>query len=145
MSDDLIERLRDRLCRVINTPGTHPDTECLEAADRIEQLEAEVERLRVALAEASEAHWFYYGDDYSSERCQFSIDECISEEFEWGNKSEGDHVLKISGARPVPDMWIALHYFTEAEKDERQDDEPYAYTVHATEDEARAALEGKQP
>ena len=108
---------------------------------RIEQLTAEVERLREAL---KEAHWFYLGDDCSSDQCRFGIDECISEDFELDNPAKGDHVLQISGARPVPDMWVALHYFTDAEKDERDDDEPYDYTVHATEEEARAALEGKQ-
>lgn len=109
--------------------------------DRIEALTAENERLREAL---KEAHWFYLGDDCSSDQCRFGIDECISEDFEWDNPAKGDHVLQISGARPVPDMWIALHYFTNAEKDERDDDEPYAYTVHATEEAARAALEGEQ-
>lgn len=94
-----------------------------------------------ALRKAEQAQWFYYGDDCSSDACRFSIDECIDEDFEfYVGKSEGDHVLQISGARPVPDMWVALHYFTEAEKDERQDDEPYTYTVHATEENARAAI-----
>ncbi|CAB4140514.1 hypothetical protein UFOVP406_31 [uncultured Caudovirales phage] len=108
-----------------------------QPCDRIEALTAENERLREAL---KEAHWFYLGDDCSSDQCRFGIDECISEDFEWGNPARGDHVLQISGARPVPDMWVALHYFTDAEKDERDDDDPYAYTVHATEEEARAAL-----
>lgn len=103
----------------------------------IETQAREIERLREAL---KEAHWFYLGDDCSSDQCRFGIDECISEDFEWDNPAKGDHVLQISGARPVPDMWVALHYFTDAEKDERDDDEPYDYTVHATEEEARAAL-----
>ena len=48
-SGDLVERLRERTCVVFNSPGVHPDTECLEAADRIEALEAENERLRKAM------------------------------------------------------------------------------------------------
>ena len=149
MTDDLVKRLRkigDRVsapcpdgikgCSVFHF-RVETDPTCAEAADRIEALTAEVERLRAAL---KEAHWFYLGDDCSSDQCRFGIDECISEDFEWDNPAKGDHVLQISGARPVPDMWIALHYFTDAEKDERDDDEPYAYTVHATEEEARAAL-----
>ena len=114
-----------------------------EAANRIEAQAAEIERLREALRLSNEAHWYYFGDDCSSDQCRFGIDECISEDFEWDNPPMGNHVLQISGARPVPDMWVALHYFSEEEKDERDDDEPYSYTVHATEDEARAALAGK--
>jgi len=112
------------------------------AADRAGMV-ARVAELEGTLRKANEPQWFYLGDDCSSDQCRFCIDECISEDFEWDNHRNGDHVLHISGARPVPDMWVALHYFTDAEKDERQDDEPYAYTVHATEDEARAAL--KEP
>ena len=48
-SGDLVERLRERTCVVFNSPGVHPDTECLEAADRIEALEAENARLREAV------------------------------------------------------------------------------------------------
>lgn len=111
--------------------------EALRARDeRISELE---ERLR----KANKAEWFYYGDDPSSDQCRDSIDECISEDFEWCNKPKGDHVLQISGAKPVPDMWVALRYFTEAEMDERQDDADYVYTVHATEEEARQALKEK--
>jgi hypothetical protein len=111
-----------------------------QAADRIEAQAAEIERLREALRLSNEAHWFYLGDDCSSDQCRFSIDECIDEDFEWDNRPQGNHVLQISGAKPVPDMWVALHYFTDAEKDERGEDNPYDYTVHATEEAARAAL-----
>jgi len=48
-SGDLVERLRERTCVVFNSPGVHPDTECLEAADRIEALEVENARLREAV------------------------------------------------------------------------------------------------
>ena len=109
-------------------------------AREFEALEAENARLREALIKANEPHWFYLGDDCSSDQCRDGIDECITEDFEWDNRAAGDHVLLISGARLVPDMWVALHYFTDAERDERGDDEPYSYTVHATEEEARAAL-----
>ncbi len=105
--------------------------------------DGEIERLREALDKANGAHWFYYGDDCSSDMCRDSIHECIDEDFGWDNRPEGSHVLQISGARPVPDMWIALHYFTEAEKDARQDDEDYTSTVHKTADEARQALAAK--
>ena len=48
----LVERLRKRTCVVFNSPGVHPDTECHEAADRIEALTAENERLREAMENA---------------------------------------------------------------------------------------------
>lgn len=137
MSEELVKRLRER------RPAPFPakvNITMTEAADTIEAQAAEIKRLREALKYANEARWFYFGDDCSSDACRFCIDECISEDFEGGNPARGDHVLQISGARPVPDMWVALHYFTDAEKDERDDDEPYAYTVHATEEAARAAL-----
>ena len=143
----LVERLRDDLPQTLIEKHWVDDHDAIykqreEAADLIETQAREIERLRVALSKADEAHWFYYGDDCSSEQCRFSIHECIDEDFEWDNRPVGDHVLQIAGARPVPDMWVSLHYFTEEEKDARQDDEPYAYTVHATEEEARAALAG---
>ena len=113
------------------------------AASLIAELSAERE-MADRLAEENrilrQAHWFYLGDDCSSENCRFDIHECISEDFEWDNKPEGNHVLQISGARQVPDMWVALHYFTESEKDEREDDEEYAFTVHETEEAAKSAL-----
>lgn len=146
MSDvaELLKRLRE----VVSTP---PDSNGLatnwyrnpdgpEAADLIEALTAENEQLRDKLAKANEAHWFYFGDDCSSNQCRFSIDECIDEDFEWGNRAQGDHVFLVSGARPVPDVWVALHYYTNAEKDARGDDEQYTFTVHDSEEEARQAL-----
>ena len=143
---------------VAGTNGGEPDfgesasdyATSIELPDTITALQAEVARLREEnealrgdLAKANSAHWFYYGDDCSSNRCRFDINECISEDFEWDNRAEGDHVLQISGARPVPDMWVGLHYYTNAEKDARGDDEQYTFTVHDSEEEARKALENR--
>jgi hypothetical protein len=126
-----------------------------QAADTITALQselaearAEVERLRDELRKAKQAQWFYLGDNCESDSCRYCIDECISEDFEWDNKPEGDHVLLISGARPVPDMWISLHYYTEAEKEARDSNDKYTYTVHHTKEEAevaRQALAGEKP
>lgn len=113
---------------IIDKALTERDATIAEQAKQIEALR--------------EAHWFYLGDDCSSDQCRFDINECISEDFEWDNEPKGQHVLQISGARPVPDMWVALHYYTDEEKDERGDDESYTYSVHDSEAEAHAALAG---
>ena len=68
-SGDLVERLRERTCVVFNSPGVHPDTECLEAADRIEALEAENARLREAVG-ILEDGLQEVGDDYPGSSCQ---------------------------------------------------------------------------
>lgn len=111
-----------------------------EAAATIARLKAELDEAREALRKANSASWFYYGDNCESDRCRTDIGECISEDFEWDNKPEGDHVLLISGARPVPDMWVALHYYTEDEKDERDSDDEHTFTVHASKEEAELAI-----
>ena len=49
MTDDLIARLRKEDEWTNQRPYFHAHPKCLEAADRIEALTAEVERLRVAL------------------------------------------------------------------------------------------------
>ena len=116
---------------------TTPETENAALKARVAELEGE-------LANATSAQWFYLGDDYSSEKCRFDINECISEDFEWDNSPNGNHVLQIAGARPVPDVWVALHYYTEDEKEARESDDDYTYTVHATEEAARAALESQR-
>ncbi len=104
----------------------------------------EIDRLRAELRKANGANWYYLGDECSSDHCRSSIDECIDEDFLHYNRAEGNHVVLISGARPVPDMWLALKFFTEEEKDERGDDEPYTFTIHESEEAARTALE-KEP
>ncbi len=122
----------------------------IEAAQaRIAALEAELAGARQALRVSNQPHWFYYGDDCSSERCRDSIYECIDEDFEYENgEPGGDHVLLISGARPVPDIWVALHYYTEAEKDARDSDDEYTFTEHSSKEDAEAyirALKAAQP
>ena len=112
--------------------------------DRIAALEAENADLRKQLHAAKQAYWFYLGEETASEDCQFSIDDVITESWGYDNRPEGQHVLLVSGARPVADMWVALRFYTDAEKDARDSDDEYFYTVHATEADARAALQ-EQP
>ncbi len=129
-SGDLVERLRG------GWNGWTTLTES-EAADRIEALEAENERLRGAL----EPQWFYAGEDQSSDQCRFSIDEVLEDELcGWGPPKTGKHVVHVSTALPGPDIWVAVHVFTDEEKDARDDDETWAFREFSTEAEARAAL-----
>lgn len=100
----------------------------------------EIERLR----KLTRPQWFYYGDDCSSDQCRGSVHECIDEDFLWGNKAEGSHVLEISTATNLPTIWALVHFFTDEEKDARNSDDDYEVTEFASEDEARAALKAAQ-
>ena len=128
----LIERLR------INAP--YEASRCLEAADTIEAQAREIERLRGML----EPQWFYAGEDQSSDQCRFSIDEVLEDELcGWGPPKAGKHVVHVTTALPGPDIWVAVHVFTDEEKDARDDDgETWTFETFSTETEARAALEG---
>ena len=110
-----------------------------QAADTIEAQAREIARLRDML----KPQWFYLGDDQSSDRCRFSVDEVLEYELcGWGPPKTGKHVVHVSTALPGPDIWVALHVFTDEEKDARGDDETWTFEEFSTEDEARAALEG---
>lgn len=107
----------------------------------IDRLKEEVERLRKMLG----PQWFYAGEDQSSDNCRFSIDEVLEDELcGWGPPKTGKHVVHVSTALPGPDIWVAVHVFTDEEKDERGDDETWSFEEFSTEAEARAALGEKQ-
>lgn len=110
----------------------------LAKARRVEELEAENARLRGMM----KPQWFYLGDDQSSDQCRFSPYEVIDEDFfGWGErKKAGQHVVHISTAMPGPDIWAVVSVLTEAEKDARDDDEPWLIEEYGTEAEARVAL-----
>lgn len=65
MTDDLVERLRDRKIVADTYPWLRADDLCGQAADRIEALTAEVERLRGALQGISEFGKRHTGHGYS--------------------------------------------------------------------------------
>lgn len=105
-------------------------------AARIAALEAELERLR----KMAQPEWFYLAGDTSSDRCRFSPDEVIDEDWLWDNRAEGSTVVQIETATRCPDIWCAVKFFTNEEKDARGLDDDYELTEHATEEEARATL-----
>lgn len=132
----IVERLRETAHAFARWEPVIAD-EVKEAADRIEALEAENERLRAKL----QPQWFYAGEDQSSDQCRFSVDEVLEDELcGWGPPKTGKHVVHVSTALPGPDIWVAVHVFTDEEKDARDDDETWAFEEFSTEAEARAAL-----
>lgn len=109
---------------------------CATVQRERDEAREEVERLRKLVA----PQWFYYGDECSSDRCRDSIHECIDEDFLYDNRGEGSHVLEIATATNLPTIWAVVHFFTDEEKDARQDDEDYEVTEFATKVEAEAFL-----
>lgn len=109
-------------------------------ADRIEALEAEVKRLQEELRLIKRGEWFYLAGDMSSDRCRFSPYEVIDEDWLYDNRAEGSHVIQIEVATHLPDIWCAVRFFTDAEKEARQSDDEYELTEHDSEEAARAAL-----
>lgn len=105
---------------------------------RIAELEAEVARLK------NQSEWFYHGDDQGSDKCRFSVFEVIDEDVYYDDPRPGKKIVHITTARRCADIWAVVHIFSDAEKDERDDDEPYSVSEYATEEQARAAL-GEQP
>lgn len=145
-SADLVERLRS-----VDISWSETGEWCAEAADRIEELdrhltlsgkvgkalseriealEAEVKRLRKLTC----ATWFYMPDE--GDRCWFSPHEVIDEMYD---PEPGNHVFEVECATSLPSIWCAVHVTDDPDADER-----FTFTEHATEAEARAALEKKQ-
>ncbi len=88
--------------------------------------------------------WFYPEGDTSSEECRDSPEEVIDYAVEGMEKGE-KRVVIIERAIHLPEVFAAVHVFTEDEKDERGSDDDHAHTLHATLEEARAALEASAP
>lgn len=101
-----------------------------QAADRIEALEAENERLRKLTC----ATWFYMPDE--GDRCWFSPHEVIDEMYD---PEPGNHVFEVECATSLPSIWCAVRVTDDPDADER-----FTFTEHETEAEARAALGEKQ-
>lgn len=118
----------------------------LDAAEaRATAAEAEAERMREASAKAPGLRaggWWYPEDQTDEGHCHFSPEEVVSDFYE---PEPGDHVFALDRALSLPTVYAAVRVFTEAEKDARQDDEPFVMTLHATPDEACAALAKEKP
>ncbi len=129
MTDDdkaLVERLAAeadnfKVAREVDMRGM-----LYRAADRIEALSAENERLRKLTC----ATWFYMPDE--SERCWFSPHEVIDQMYD---PEPGNHVFEVECARSLPSIWCAVRVTDDPDADER-----FTFTEHETEADARAAL-----
>ena len=114
-------------------PDIEPDakSESTGVSDMEAQLaeaQREIERLRKAL----EPQWFYI--DGWEENCLFSIYDAI----DLAGFEPGYHLLEVSTATPRPTIWCAVHVTDDDDVDAR-----FTFTEHASEAEARAALEAK--
>lgn len=106
-----------------------------ESVAEIERLREENERLRKMLV----PQWFY-ADGYSSEDCNDSPHEVI----EYLDLKPGKHVVSVDCAGPMPSIWCAVTVLTDEQMDEQETDDRVAFTEHASEDQARAALAALQ-
>lgn len=91
----------------------------------------------VGEVDLTDGEWFYPEGDHSSDECRFSADEVIDYALEGNHKSQ---VVCIERAASLPAVYAAVRVYSDAEKDERQSDDGYDYTLFATAEEARAAL-----
>lgn len=139
MTDD-VKALVERAKRETHTFGRCGAKSCDAMIAALTAQAEEIERLR----KLTRPQWFYYGDECSSDQCRDSVHECIDEDFLWGNKAEGSHVLEISTATNLPTIWALVRFFTEEEKNARDSDDDYEVTEFASEDEASAALKAAQ-
>lgn len=105
--------------------------------DALAALKAERDALAAELAKAREPVWFYH--PYYTETCQFGLWDVI----EYCDLEPGKHVVEVETARPLPSIWCVVHVLTDKEKDALETDEAWFCTEHATEAEARAALQQK--
>jgi hypothetical protein len=128
MTDDLKARLRE-IAREHGVDGFGRSHAILEAAARIEALEADNEKLR----KLTLGQWFYPSDGYGSESCHYSPDEVI----EWVDLDPGKHVVEVNVATSLPSIWCAVRVTDDEDADER-----FTFTEHTSEAEARAALAG---
>lgn len=108
-----------------------------EDDDALTALKAERDALAAELAKAREPVWFYHPD--YTETCQFGLWDVI----EYYDLEPGKHVVEVETARPLPSIWCVVHVLTDKEKDALETDEAWFCTEHATEAEARAALQQK--
>lgn len=91
----------------------------------------------------SDGTWWYPEGDTSSDACCHAPTEALEGPADEMDEGES-RVVVLERAIQLPDVYAALRVFTEAEKDARNDDEPWDFTLHASLDEALAALPSQQ-
>lgn len=105
------------------------------------KLQAENERLRKTL----KPEWFYPADGYESEACRWSVGEVLDEDYFSDLPKTGQHVVEINVATPLPSIWAAVRFTCEcADPDKCECDNDMIVTEHASEAEARAALQADE-
>jgi hypothetical protein len=83
--------------------------------------------------------WFYPEGDTSSDECRYSPSEVV-ENYAEGKRDGETGVCVIERAVSLPDIYAAVRVLTDDERDTLGEDESHVYTLHATLEEAVAAL-----
>ena len=108
---------------------------------RIEALEAENVKLQALVR----PQWFYSADTYDSDSCRYSVGDVLEEDYFWDRPQTGQHVVEISAGTPLPSIWAAVRFACECDDpDECECDNDMIVTEHASEAEARAALQADE-
>lgn len=121
--------------------SAHEALEALRA--QLAAAEAREARLREEIAKLSRPEWFYDADG-EMERADCSVGEVVESVLEW-HREPGDYhkprLIEVATAKPLPSIWVIARAYTDEEKNEHDDDEPYNIREFSTEAEARAALQ----
>lgn len=100
----------------------------------IEQKDVEIARLRKLV----QPSWFYHPDQM--EMCLWSPHEVVDEMYD---PTPGKYVFEVECATALPSIWCAVHCLTDEEQEAMVTDDRFILTEHASEEEARAALENR--
>ncbi|OJH45155.1 hypothetical protein [Paracoccus sp. SM22M-07] len=109
-------------------------------ARRAEAVEAELSKLRKMLR----PEWFYEADCHDSEKCCFDLTEVLEEHYFYDRPRKGNHVVQISCATSLPDIWAAVRVDCKCtDEDDCDCDTDLIVTEHDSKEAAEAALAQK--
>jgi hypothetical protein len=101
---------------------------------RERQAQAAIAAMGARMDKLPKPTWFYHPDH--TDKCLYSPHEVIDDYYD---PLPGNHVFEVECATSLPSIWCAVRVTDDPDADER-----FTYTEHATEEEARQALEEDQ-